>query len=112
MPSTGDYDPFFQGMIPFDMKASYFEFDDGEWMDNALEHAIRVAADKHSLGQSYRGQISCLQIYTDALTPAQIAFLKNCSFDAKEYQSSKCPADYTFFDGHCYKVLKLIILIT
>jgi hypothetical protein len=53
----------------------------------------------------FHGSLSCLQMYTAALNPAQIQFKSNCT-DAATYLKTPCPDKYTYYDGICIGVKK------
>ena len=51
----------------------------------------------------FQGSLSCLQIFTSALNPAQIQYKSNCT-DAAKFTSSPCPTGYQLYDGICIMV--------
>ena len=53
----------------------------------------------------FHGSLSCLQIFANALNPAQIQYKSNCS-DAAQYMTSLCPSGFQFYDGTCLSVIK------
>ena len=49
--------------------------------------------------------MSCVQIYNDALDPAQIHLNKKRCQDMDSVPTeSFCPSEYDYFDDMCYKV--------
>jgi hypothetical protein len=64
---------------------------------------VKVGADKFESSKSFKGRMSCLQIYTKALSPSQIHFLKDCKA-AKDYQKQICHDGFHYVDGKCYQV--------
>ena len=51
----------------------------------------------------FHGSLSCLQMFTRALNPAQIQYKSNCT-DGAKYMSPVCPTGFQFYDGTCISV--------
>ena len=54
-----------------------------------------------------RGSLSCLQLFSTALTAQQFHFQKDCHLATEEEKIGRCPQDYHFYDGMCYMVLQM-----
>jgi hypothetical protein len=61
-----------------------------------------------TLALPFHGSLSCLQMYTTALTPQQIQYKSNCP-DAGTYLSSPCPTGYQSYDGTCIQVWNFVL---
>ena len=90
----------------------YFTYDTKQWLGEyvqALEGPIRLGAKKYESpspteANSFTGKMSCLQLYESFMRPSQVQHLKKCPLDGSYIAHEKCPSDYTYFKGHCYKI--------
>lgn len=55
---------------------------------------------------AFKGSLSCIQVYSQAFTPSQVHYTKNCSYAADSYQNQEplCPSDWINYKDHCYWV--------
>ena len=92
------------------MENEYFKYDTKQWLGDhvkALEGPIRIGAKKYeseSETTSFTGKMSCLQLYETVMQPSQVQHLKKCPLDDSYTTLEKCPSDYTYFRGNCYKI--------
>ena len=69
----------------------------------STQNLWRIGNDKFEKDKGFLGHISCLQYFDQALSSAQLKYLKNCTFSSN-YHSSICPLGYKFIGEHCFKV--------
>ena len=85
----------------------YFNIPNFDWFASLFSSKLVIGAVANVTADPgafpFHGSISCFQIFSAALNPAQIKYKSKCS-DASNYQSSPCPSGYQLYDGICISV--------
>ena len=85
----------------------YFSVPSFDWFATMFSSRLVIGAIQNVTADPgafpFHGSISCLQIYSAALNPAQIQLKSKC-LDAAKYQSSPCPSGFQLYDGICISV--------
>ena len=82
----------------------YFSIPNFDWFDTMFSSTLVVGAILNSTsGYPFQGSVSCLQIFANALNPAQIQYKSNCT-DAAAYRTQPCLTGYQLYDGICVMV--------
>ena len=82
-------------------KGNFFFYESNSWMSESTQYSIRIGGNKFDFSKNFAGQISCVQLIKEMLSPAQIYDYMNCSF-LNNYKQSKCPEGYLLMNGLCY----------
>lgn len=79
----------------------------GEGSQGGFEGPIRIGSRKYSKERSWSGlvgRLSCLQLHSGGLSPAQVHHLASCPLDPAYLREMECPLGYQLFKNHCYRV--------
>ena len=89
----------------------YFLFDSKQWLSEGgkgFEGPLRIGGMKHikedSSSTGLLGKLSCMQLWGQGLSAAQVQHLASCPLDPAYMRSSLCPFGYQLFKEGCYRI--------
>ena len=92
-----------------DKIGKWFTYDTKNWLTSGAIGSFITLGTKYTQDsgglENYAGQISCLQIFEERLTPSLFLHLKKCPVPEKYLgKMLLCPNGYYYFRGNCFQV--------